>query len=213
MKIHNLLLVMAAFLTLTPVARIAAQEKYPVKKEAVTKQDSRTGLKRPVLTDVTLQTKTTQKCDMMYSSVVSYSFLPARVAKALKAKEVGEVDFDKIKAAHTKKAAPDLLSITVPQPQLEEHFIDNPEHIRVIYGMNKTNQRKFKVVRIEKVNLGAGPDFGPVEALVSNDENSDFGIIGSDWLVKAYNKKTNQGFLYSAYDLLYYSIPPAVKGR
>ena len=55
-----------------------------------------------------------------------------------------------------------------------------PGHLG-FYGMNQTEQTKFRVVRIDQVSLGIGPAIGPVFALVNDDENSDFGLLGSDW--------------------------------
>jgi beta-lactamase regulating signal transducer with metallopeptidase domain len=55
-----------------------------------------------------------------------------------------------------------------------------PGHL-AFYGFNKTEQKRFRVVRIERVDLRLGPDFGPVNALVLNDENSSLGVLGNNW--------------------------------
>lgn len=56
-----------------------------------------------------------------------------------------------------------------------------PGHLG-FYGLNPTNQHRFKIVRLDKVALGVGPEFGPVNALVLDDKNSDFGLLGMDWI-------------------------------
>lgn len=55
-----------------------------------------------------------------------------------------------------------------------------PGHL-AFYGVNPTEQKKFRVVRIEKVDLSLGPEFGPVNALVLDDANSGFGVLGNNW--------------------------------
>ena len=55
-----------------------------------------------------------------------------------------------------------------------------PDHL-AFYGVNQKRQTKFRVVRIEQVNLGLGPRFGPVNALVLDDANTSLGVLGSNW--------------------------------
>ena len=63
-----------------------------------------------------------------------------------------------------------------------------PDHLS-FYGMNQTRQTKFDLVRIDKVDLGIGKPFGPANALVLDDENSDFGLLGRTWSKKVRGKQ------------------------
>ena len=40
------------------------------------------------------------------------------------------------------------------------------------YGVNKSKQHLFKIVRIEIVDIGIGKPFGPINALVIDDDNT-----------------------------------------
>ncbi len=153
---------------------------------------------------------TSVELDMMYSNVLEYTFLPSNVAKKLGAVELGEIDFGdkpppaphpfqmiigpRTNAADTKHqtpiVAPNVHTVTVREltkpvdksvtvvPYIDDTWV--PDHL-AFYGMNKTQQHVFKIVRIDRVALGVGPEFGPVNALVLNDENSEFGVLGHDW--------------------------------
>ncbi len=81
-----------------------------------------------------------------------------------------------------------------------------PEQL-AFYGVNKSGQKKFKVVRIPGVDLGIGPAFGPVNALVLNDENSDFGVLGRDW-ARIPRGKNGEGFMWSAVGGFYFMALP-----
>ncbi len=71
-----------------------------------------------------------------------------------------------------------------------------PGHL-AFYGVNKTEQTRFRVVRIERVNLTLGPDIGPVNALVLNDENSSLGVLGSNW-ARMLRGPLGEGFVWAA---------------
>ncbi|MBL8855665.1 MAG: carboxypeptidase regulatory-like domain-containing protein, partial [Planctomycetaceae bacterium] len=79
-------------------------------------------------------------------------------------------------------------------------YVDDPIWIPghlAFYGVNKTEQTRFRVVRIERVNLTLGPDIGPVNALVLNDENSSLGILGSNW-ARMLRGPSGEGFVWAA---------------
>lgn len=199
-----------------PAASQAAD--YPRKKCEVRKLDPKGGTERHVLEGVVLTARTTQRLDMMYSSVVGYSFVPESTAQALGAETVGEIDL-----APPAPPPLTLIGISASQPALPPPpndpaastvTIDVPAHLRVIYGMNRTGQTKFRVVRIERVDLGVGPPLGPVTALVLDDANSAFGVIGGEWLRQPQGPA---GFVHAAVGegcpngALYYGVftPPA----
>ncbi len=73
-----------------------------------------------------------------------------------------------------------------------------PDHL-AFYGQNRNGQTKFRIVRIDKVDLGLGPAFGPVNALVLDDANSEFGVLGSNW-ARIPRGKDGEGFVASAVD-------------
>lgn len=75
---------------------------------------------------------------MKVSFVITHSFIPAWVAKALKAERVGGIDFT-----------------LLPLPKPKEGF-PVPAHL-AFYRMNRTKQTKFPIVCIEPFDLGVGP--------------------------------------------------------
>lgn len=144
--------------------------------------------------------------DMMYSNVLRYSFIPQRIVKQLNAPVLGEIDFGE-KPPQTARpfqsayiAENEAAENSPPQPKAQPRYVSTvhqptqdqpilpyrddtiwaPGHL-ASYGMNRTNQTVFAVVRLTHVDLGVGPAFGPINALVLNDENSAFGVIGRDW--------------------------------
>ena len=192
-----------------------AEPEYKLQKNESKKRDSVTGIEKSVLADIKLESGSdtslkTSSFDAVYSNVMLYTFIPQRIAKELKAIELGTIDFGKVAPAipgkkqmlwmplagekkidssqapsADKKTLYRVNEITKPLADgkivpYETDSIWVPGHLS-FYGMNKTKQHKFKVVRIEKVNLGFGLPFGPINALVSNDENSEFGVLGGDW--------------------------------
>lgn len=207
----------------------------------VEKLDSRTGAKKRVLAGVKLASDPSgggrrSLLDMAFSSVFSYTVIPARVAAELNAVELGEIDFGE-KAPATAlenvpllELSPSLLrsqtdrdshldsTVSLPDPvfvgqdvgdrrQIEfaPHPGDSiwlPGHL-AFYNMNASQQHRFKVVRIESVDLGLGPVFGPVHALVSDDINSDFGVLGRDW-TRCLRGPNGETFIASAIDGFYY---------
>jgi hypothetical protein len=117
--------------------------------------DPRTGLEQRVLPAVELGAARAAKLDMKWSNF-TYSFVPASTARALGA------------------LALETLDLGVRAPAV-------PAELELMHGMNPGGQRVFDVVRIDVVDLGVGPTFGPVRALVLDDANSSFGLIGHDW--------------------------------
>lgn len=79
-----------------------------------------------------------------------------------------------------QQAIKDIRSRIVKIVPYDDEPLWAPGHLG-FYGMNQTKQHVFQVVRIEKVDLGIGPAFGPINALVLNEENSEFGVLGRDW--------------------------------
>ena len=142
---------------------------------------------------------------LKYSNVIPYTFLPARVVKSLNATKVGEIDFAKHKPVKDRK---DVSQIFMPNDfskptgfrkdgvagvyvdfvtelksdqEIVPYATDAlwaPDHMG-FYGLNKTKQTKFDVVRIDEFDLGIGKTLGPFNALVLSDENSAFGLLGS----------------------------------
>lgn len=172
----------------SPEAASPAPEErpYATEKRVVRKPDPRTGIEHMVLQDVMLVAGDRGVAlDMMASNIIEWTIIPESTAAALQAETLGYLDLPE------PRAAPETLiflgqsqpaRITLPGPVEKPIEIDAPEHLRVVYGMNRTAQRRFRVVRVERADLGVGPPFGPVTALVSHDENSAIGLIGGDWL-------------------------------
>ncbi len=79
-----------------------------------------------------------------------------------------------------------------------------PGHLGV-YGLNRTNQHRFKVVRLAKAALGVGPEFGPINALVLDDENSDFGLLGMDWIQQVRGNNGEGLWFVAAEGALYFT--------
>lgn len=204
----------------TEPAAMDEEQDYPTKKLETVKTDSKTGVKKRVFGDIKLSTKTSgklknAKVDMMYSNVMPYTFIPARIAKELGAVELGELDFgekappqarrmqkmyDPLKDA-PKKNDPAQIAKTITVDELtapvaagvrivpyKGQAIWVPAHLG-FYGMNQTKQHQFKIVRLQNVDVGIGPSFGPVNALVLDDENSDFGVLGRNWTKRVRGRK------------------------
>lgn len=189
-------------------------------KHEFTKTDPKTGIKKRVFTDIRLvagRSESTASVDMMYSNVMAYTFLPARVAKQLGAVELGTIDFGMspkksqqaaLEAALFPQEFPGHLEKTdINSPKQESKYVheltkpigdgrvvpyDNgviwvPGHLG-FYGMNQIEQQVFTIVRIEKIDLGIGSSFGPINALVLDDRNSEFGVLGRDWVQQVRGK-------------------------
>ena len=77
-----------------------------------------------------------------------------------------------------------------------------PGHLS-FYNMNGQAQHKFEVVRIDFVDLGIGPTFGPIHALVSDDANSEFGVMGADWATAPPGPE-GKGLIHSAGNGFYF---------
>ena len=153
---------------------------------------------------------------MKYSNVISYSFVPEKLVRQLNTTKIGEIDFEKFKdqssphdvtwmfipndfsnpTGYIKDGVPHRYLRFVRKPVPDgEVIIPNrddklyvPDHLG-FYGMNQIDQSKFDVVRIDQVDLGIGKPFGPVNALVLSDENSDFGLLGRQWTTKVRGKR------------------------
>jgi hypothetical protein len=77
-----------------------------------------------------------------------------------------------------------------------------PAHLG-FYGINRTGQHRFRVVRIDRVDLGIGPSFGPINALVLDDDNSEFGVLGIDWAAQP-RGDAGEGLWFAAADQSFY---------
>lgn len=187
------------------------EEDWPVHQPEVVRTNERTGQAHHVLAGIRLTAAGQREVrnDMMYSNVMNYTFIPESVAIELGAVELGVIDFGDKPAVSQPQLI--KLNELVPPPPLPDPaatpraasanvFVDElgepagdrkivpyadqpihvPDHL-AFYGVNQTGQKKFRVVRIEKVNLGLGPEFGPVNALVLDDANSTIGVLGSNW--------------------------------
>ena len=190
-------------------------EKFDTQKTEIVKTDSKTGIEKHVFTDIQLYTKcngVTQQAsvEMMYTNVLPYTFIPARLATKLEAIELGQIDFGQ--TAPPKSLPYQAMAIDVQlddqadfqgqtdEPPIEtitvNQLVKADDNVRVVpypydelwapghlgfYGMNQTDQHIFKIVRIDQVDLGIGLTFGPINALVLDDNNSEFGVLGRDW--------------------------------
>lgn len=221
-------------------ANVAAND-YPIHKAEVMKVDSRTGDERQVMPAVRLLTRQDGEqreasLDMLYSNVTNYTFITARVAQELRASELGEIDFGPRAPQREPLARPSQIfqtsqseielppaattvtvgELTEPETQRKivpypEDRLWVPEHL-AFYGVNRTVQKQFKVVQIERVELGVGPPFGPVNALVLNDENSDFGVLGRDWS-RVPRGPEGEGLVWSAEGGFYFMALPDPKAQ
>jgi beta-lactamase regulating signal transducer with metallopeptidase domain len=211
------------------------KEDWPVHQPEVDRINERTGQTHHVLAGIRMTAAGKQEVrnDMMYSSVMNYTFIPASIVKELGAEELGEIDFGDPPAQTLAPMVP--LSNLVPlppgasssdnkkdSPQVEFVYVDQltgpagekkivpyegqvihiPDHL-AFYGVNRTGQKKFRVVRIEKVNLGLGPEFGPVNALVLDDDNSTIGVLGSNWARVPHGPK-GESFVHAAVGGFYF---------
>lgn len=163
---------------------------YPTMKREVEIVDPVSGSRHHVLDGVELQAGRTATLQMMLSTVVSHTFIPARIADALDAEDLGEIDLSR-------------------RAIRSEGEIDEPAHLGAIYGVNRTGQTRYRRVRIARVNLGVGPAFGPAEALVLDDANASIGVIGRDWLAVREGEK---GFILAATGEVYFA-PLRVPGE
>ncbi len=206
--------------------------------------DSKTGLEQRVFPRIKLSVKRENDSretllSMKYTNVLMYSFIPARIARELEARELGEIDFGEqapeqkkpfqamlrlnddgtvkieqsddldsqtpstSKTIHVQELSEPVESKTtiVPYPN-EEVWV--PGHL-TFYGMNQTHQHRFKIVRIDNVALGVGPKFGPVNALVLDDQNSEFGLLGMDWIQQVRGQKGEGLWFVAAEGALYFA--------
>lgn len=117
---------------------------------------------------------------MRIANLCEHTYITARAAREMGAVVVGVVELDPWDA--TPEAGSVGADGTVPRPSAEPGGKWNEDRAVAITGANPKRQRRFEVVRIPRVDLGVGPAFGPVEALVLSDDNSTFGLLGRSWL-------------------------------
>lgn len=209
--------------------------------------DPVTGQSHPVLAGVRLSqgNRPAVLLDMKYSSLMAYSFIPARIARELGATELGEIDFGgaPLQPAQPQPQPGPWLQLVPPPPGgspparpsppeppqdsdgEQQVYVDDlsgpagerqivpyadpiriPDHL-AFYGINRRQQTKFRVVRIERVDLGLGPHFGPVNALVLDDENTALGVLGSNWARQPRGPK-GESFVHSAVDGFWFMALP-----
>lgn len=148
------------------------------KKPASPKTDTKTGEIKKVFDVGFGYSGNKAVADMVYMSS-PFSILPKSIAKELGAPVVGSVDL--------KSLSPDeylLLSLS---------------------DQNLTLQSLFDVIQVDLFDLGIGPAGSLAKILVSDDLNSDFGILGDDLLQAEFNGAT---YLYSATEMsLYFNVP------
>jgi beta-lactamase regulating signal transducer with metallopeptidase domain len=218
--------------SLTPIELVTEPESAETEtpqnsKQEITKRDSQTGLDQQVFDGIELacgdeSAQQRTQLSLKYSSVLPYSFVPDRVAKRLQAQELGRIRFEPptpssqtliladqlIEPPGDDRMLVDLNLATRPLKENERFApYDNdpvfaPRHLAT-YGMNGNQQREFRVVRIDRVALGIGKSFGPVNALVLDDENSDFGLLGSHWLKQVRGENGEQLVFNAADSTLY----------
>ncbi len=190
-------------------------EIVPMSKQESLKKDPATGIDQRVFENIRMtvtseSAKTETGVDLKYSNVIPYTFIPRKIAKSLKATKLGTIDFSK----HVPATFPEkLVGVTKPKPMEEPSttrltvYVNEvtdvkqgreivpfptdaiwvPAHLG-FYGMNKNKQSKFDVVRIDKIDIGIGETFGPLNVLVLDDENSAFGLMGRQCVAKVRGK-------------------------
>jgi beta-lactamase regulating signal transducer with metallopeptidase domain len=214
------------------------EQDWPVHQKEVDRINALTGQTHHVLAGIRMTAAGGREVsnDMMYSNVMNYTFIPESVAKELGAIELGVIDFgDKVPATRPQISVP-IRPVPQPlapdpnirsQPSPANVFVDEltepagkrkiipyddqpihvPDHL-AFYGVNQTGQKTFRVVRIEKVNLGLGPEFGPVNALVLDDANSTIGVLGSNW-ARVPSGPKGEGFVWAATgDFYFMAVQP-----
>lgn len=198
-----------------------SDEDFPMSKVEAKQVDTKTGFEKRVFAEINLSSIRNGKSKksslaMMYSNVLGYTFIPEKVARELNATELGTIDFGDSAPARANRSGQQWngLKAAAPAPKADSkktihvHDVTEPVGDQTVvpyenetiwvpghlgfYGMNQVKQHVFKIVRIDSVDLGIGPAFGPVNALVLNNANSDFGVLGSDWarLVRGNNGET-----------------------
>ncbi len=124
-------------------------------KPAVPKPDNGGGVKR-VYEDIRFFHGANQSLlDMTYMTGSPFSFIPVQTAVALNATPIGTVDL--------LNSFPDVYTRLA------------------IAEQNMGFQSMFTVVQVEGFDFGLGPTGGMRQFLVSNDQNSRFGIMGNDF--------------------------------
>ncbi|MDB4778061.1 M48 family metalloprotease [bacterium] len=206
------------------------EEEYNTHKGEILKTDSKTGIEKYVVSDIKLSAGNEQvEAEMIYSNVLMYSFIPSHIAEKLGAVEVGEIEFNK--PAELDGLFPQLLTADQSTSEALEQItvnelIEANSKVKVVpydndptwapghlggYGMNKIDQRVFKIVRIDKVDLGIGLKFGPINALVLDDQNSDFGVLGRDWAQQVRGSQGETLWWHAADNSFRLETPPIQK--
>ncbi|MFN0012299.1 MAG: hypothetical protein ACKVS8_11725 [Phycisphaerales bacterium] len=124
-------------------------------KPAVPKTDNDGGIKR-VYEDIRFfNGPNTTFLDMTYMTGSPFSFMPLQTAIELGATPIGTVDlFNAFPDVYTRLA---------------------------IAEQNLSRQTSFQLVEVQGFDFGLGPIGGTRQFLVSNDQNSQFGIMGNDF--------------------------------
>lgn len=180
---------------------------YAMRMSEVRRKDPKTGIEKAIFPGIRMMAQGDLQVsqEMIYANLFNYSFISERVAKELGAEVLGEVDFGETAPTKAEKHGPKV--------DLHVHQVTEPVGDRVVrpyatdqiwipghlgfYGMNKTKQHIFKIVRLAKVDIGIGPPLRNVNALILNDENSTFGVLGRNW-TKRLSKETGMSLLHSA---------------
>ncbi|MBL8890116.1 MAG: M48 family metalloprotease [Planctomycetaceae bacterium] len=208
-------------------ASLASLQDWPRHQREEIHVDAVTGESHSVLPSVRLSGPTGQQATlaMKYSNLLNYTFVPAKVAQEIGAIDLGEIDFGpsppqqsdgvqvELDPSNRESGSQQLVAIAPAQETVAVNELHEPagnrkivpysadavwipEHL-AFYGLNRTKQKKFRVVRIANVNLSLGPEFGPVNALVLDDANSALGVLGVDW-TRLPRGPQGEGFVWEA---------------
>ncbi len=121
--------------------------------------DHKSGIIQQVYAATLTSAQTTIVASMVVSMGAAYSVIPQHLATSLGLSVIGSVD----------------LSVADPD------FLESMQ----LASMDLTGQTIFNVVQVPSVYLGIGQPGTMVDFLVSNDDNSDFGILGANALQAA----------------------------
>ena len=128
----------------------------------------------------------TTTVDLQMGWALQHGFVPARVAAALGAVDLGWVDLGGADPAGRGSRDLGLLSL---------------------HGLNQSRTTRFRAVRIDRVDLGVGPPFGPVAALVLPETDGDAGSVGAAWLSFCPVGSRRETFVDAAAENVIYWLP------
>ncbi|MGE3107767.1 MAG: hypothetical protein AB7G11_03310 [Phycisphaerales bacterium] len=142
------------------------------------------GVNQGVITGVHLRGDAPASLTMRLANLCEHTYITAKAAREMGATYVGEVTLEPWDSpASAVRSSPGGAPQVVPSPALAPDASRwNEARAVAITGANPTGQRRFTIVRIDQVDLGVGPPFGPVDALVLDDANASFGLLGRSWL-------------------------------